>query len=63
MKPARPAVSGRTPYTERDAAIRDFCTCHYAWSEGPGEEVTRHERMWRDPHCKLHGDNAEGAPY
>ena len=51
----------RVPYAERDRLIRDHCTCHYAWSEGPGEEITRHERYWRDPKCKLHGDDVKEA--
>ena len=58
-----PADGGRTPYTERDRLIRDHCTCSYVWSEGPGEEVTRHERYWRDPACPLHGDDREEAPF
>ena len=56
-------MSDRVPYAERDRLIRDHCTCHYAWSEGPGEEVTRHERYWRDPECKLHGDDVKEAPF
>ena len=63
MKPPIPAASGRTPYTEREAVRAEFCTCHFVWSQRPDGTVVKHERYWRDPHCLLHGDNAEGAPY
>ena len=63
MKPAQPAVGGRTPYAERERQINEFCTCHYVWSQKPDGAVTRHERMWRDPACKLHGNRVERTPY
>ena len=52
----------RVPWAEREATIREFCTCHWVWSERDGR-IIRHERMWRDPQCTLHGANAKEAPY
>jgi len=55
-------VSDRVPYAERERQINEFCTCHYIWSERDGE-TKRHERLWRDPKCKLHGHNTERSPF
>jgi len=53
----------RVPYAERERLIRDHCTCHYVWSQKPDGPVTRHERMWRDPNCKLHGNTTARSPF
>ena len=62
MKPPEPAATGKTPYAERDDIIREFCSCHYVWSDQDGK-IVRHERLWRDPKCALHGTNATPSPF
>jgi hypothetical protein len=55
-------VSKRQPYAEREQTIREFCSCHWLWSERDGI-IIRHERLWRDPKCRLHGNDTKEAPY
>jgi hypothetical protein len=64
----------RIPYAEQPAVRAEFCTCE---KDGEGEIVrecieTRDElgrltsRTWHrqtDPDCKLHGNNAQPAPF
>jgi hypothetical protein len=53
----------RVPYAERDRQINEFCSCHHVWSEGENGTRIRHERLWRDPACKLHGNTVQPEPY
>ena len=55
MKPA-------TPYADRPEVRAEFCSCHYIWSDRDGK-IIRHELMWRDPKCRLHGNKKKEAPF
>jgi hypothetical protein len=57
----KPAAE-RKPYAEREATLREFCTCHWLWRDQDGQRVRR-ERLWRDPKCALHGTSAKEAPF
>ena len=63
MKPRAAVAIGKIPYIEREAVILEFCSCHYVWSEGKNGEIIRHERLWRDPRCPLHGNDTKEAPW
>ena len=56
MKPA-------TPYADRPEVRAEFCSCHYVWSQKPDGTIVRHELLWRDPKCRLHGNKKERSPF
>jgi hypothetical protein len=53
----------RTPYADQPAVVWEHCTCHYVWSQAEDGTIQQHELISRDRACKLHGDNAEPAPF
>jgi len=53
----------RVPFRERPHTLDQWCSCHHVWSEGKNGETIRHERLWRDPACKLHGSSVKEAPF
>jgi hypothetical protein len=62
VQPLVAAVT-RTPYADRPEVIAEHCTCHHVWSQKEDGTIQQHELISRDRACKLHGDNAESAPF
>jgi hypothetical protein len=52
----------RNPFRERPHTLERWCTCDWVWTDEDGQPK-RHRMHSRDPHCKLHGDQAKEAPF
>ena len=61
----RRMLKERIPHAEREAVIREFCTCLWVHRQNPddpdGPAVGRLHNV--NPTCILHGDRAEEAPF
>ena len=54
----------RVPWSEKPQVLDRHCTCHFIWSQRADDgRITRHERLWRDPKCKIHGHDARPSPF
>lgn len=56
------AKPDRVPYRDREAVIREFCTCEWVFTDTP-DGPARRALHNVDPNCKLHGPNAQPAPF